>query len=153
MLKRNRSNFFVGLLIGSLLVLLFWYYQKSTSAEDGALALLDRLAEAQNRLRRAGQQPGLDVTEAIKVGPTSDVGIEAAVSAPVDEPMPAALTADLQQVQGVGPVFARRLHQAGVHTAVTLAGLSAGRLAEILDINEGRADNILAATNELLASL
>lgn len=150
MLKRNRSNFLVGLLIGSLLVLLFWYYQKSTSAEDGALALLDRLAEAQKRLRT--QQGNHHIT--LPAAATAVEAVRSTVTAEVvDEPAPAALTADLQQIQGVGPVFARRLHQSGVHTVVTVAGLSAGRLAEILDISDSRAENILAAAADLLESL
>ncbi len=36
--------------------LLFWYWQKSTSAEDGALVLLDRLAIAEARIRELEQQ-------------------------------------------------------------------------------------------------
>lgn len=43
---------FLGLMFGGLLGLLFWYYQKSTSAEDGALVLLDRLAAAEARIRQ-----------------------------------------------------------------------------------------------------
>ena len=53
---------FLGLFVGGLLGLLFWYYQKSTSAEDGALLLLDRLAAAEARIRQleAEQQNTLE---------------------------------------------------------------------------------------------
>ena len=47
---------FSGLFIGALLGLLFWYYQKSTSAEDGAIDLLDRLADSEAHVRRLEAQ-------------------------------------------------------------------------------------------------
>ena len=46
-----RSMFLIGFLIAGLSALLVWYYQKSTTAEDGALALLDRYADAEARVR------------------------------------------------------------------------------------------------------
>jgi hypothetical protein len=45
-----------GLFFGTLLGMLFWYYQKSTSAEDGALDLLDRLADSEAHVRRLEAQ-------------------------------------------------------------------------------------------------
>jgi len=45
------STFLIGFLIATLTALIVWYYQKSTSTEDGALALLDRFADAQARVR------------------------------------------------------------------------------------------------------
>ena len=47
-----RSMFLIGFLIAGLSALLVWYYQKSTTAEDGALALLDRYADAEARVRK-----------------------------------------------------------------------------------------------------
>ena len=44
-------KFFTGLLIGTAVGLIIWYWQKSTSAEEGALAVLDRLAAAEARVR------------------------------------------------------------------------------------------------------
>ena len=46
-----RSMFLIGFLIAGLTALLVWYYQKSTTAEDGALDLLDRYADAEARVR------------------------------------------------------------------------------------------------------
>ena len=46
-----RSMFLIGFLIAGLTALLVWYYQKSTTAEDGALNLLDRYADAEARVR------------------------------------------------------------------------------------------------------
>ena len=45
------STFLIGFLIAALTALIVWYYQKSTSTEDGALDLLDRFADAQARVR------------------------------------------------------------------------------------------------------
>ncbi len=42
----RRSTFITGFIIATLLALIVWYYQKSTSTEDGALELLDRYAAA-----------------------------------------------------------------------------------------------------------
>jgi hypothetical protein len=50
MTKIRPSTFLIGLIIAALTALIVWYYQKSTSAEDGALDLLDRYAQAQARL-------------------------------------------------------------------------------------------------------
>lgn len=47
----TRSTFFFGFVIASLVAIAIWYYQKSTSVEDGALDLLDRYADSQARLR------------------------------------------------------------------------------------------------------
>ena len=46
-----RSMFLIGFLIAALSALIVWYYQKSTTAEDGALALLDRYADSEVRVR------------------------------------------------------------------------------------------------------
>lgn len=47
----RRSTFLTGFIIASLIALIVWYYQKSTSAEDGALELLDRYAAVLKRAR------------------------------------------------------------------------------------------------------
>lgn len=47
-----RSMFLIGFLISALIALIVWYYQKSTTAEDGALALLDRYADSEARVRK-----------------------------------------------------------------------------------------------------
>ncbi len=46
----RRSTFIIGFIIASLTALMVWYYQKSTSVEEGALDLLDRYAQTQARL-------------------------------------------------------------------------------------------------------
>ncbi len=46
-----RSMFLIGFLIATLTALIVWYYQKSTTAEDGALDLLNRYADAEARVR------------------------------------------------------------------------------------------------------
>jgi hypothetical protein len=49
-------KFLAGLLIGTAIGLIIWYWQKSTSAEDGALAVLDRLASAEAPVRELESQ-------------------------------------------------------------------------------------------------
>ncbi|GIU91776.1 MAG: hypothetical protein KatS3mg011_0682 [Acidimicrobiia bacterium] len=50
---------------------------------------------------------------------------------------------ELTEVKGVGPVFARRLREAGIATAHQLANTDAQRVAEILDVPIGRAEDIV----------
>lgn len=50
-MRNIRSTFLIGFLIGSLIALIVWYYQKSTTAEDGALDLLNRYANSEARVR------------------------------------------------------------------------------------------------------
>lgn len=52
----RRSTFFMGFTIAALTALIIWYYQKSTSVEDGALDLLDRFAQAKARIRELEKQ-------------------------------------------------------------------------------------------------
>ena len=50
-MRSLRSTFLIGFLIAALTALIVWYYQKSTTAEDGALGLLDRFADSEARVR------------------------------------------------------------------------------------------------------
>lgn len=120
------ANFMVGALLGTLTCLLFWYWQKSTRAEDGALDLLDRLKMAEGRLRQASETP--------------------------QRPLPSqtAVADDLEAVKGIGPVFAQRLQAAGVQTFAQLAQQSVAQLSAILYIREGRAENILAEAQQFV---
>lgn len=130
MWRRNFKNFAIGLTIGGLLAVIFWYWQKSTSAEDGALELLDRLAVAEqkaSRLRRelTKQHPPVSAT----VGPTAE-DLE---------------PDDLTRVKGIGPTYARRLHEAGIESFAQLTAVFPQDLAQILNTNEKRAAAILMA--------
>jgi hypothetical protein len=40
----------MGFIIAGLVALIVWYYQKSTTTEEGALDLLDRYAHSQQRV-------------------------------------------------------------------------------------------------------
>jgi len=120
-------KFLVGLLIGGLLGLIFWYWQKSTSAEDGALSVLDRLAasdarirdlESQLRMASAAQAASPKLTEQIDLCAGATDGSE--------------LTADnLQEIEGIGPTYARRLQDAGIYSFADLARQTPLRLMEI----------------------
>ncbi|GAB4267701.1 MAG: hypothetical protein Kow0080_09950 [Candidatus Promineifilaceae bacterium] len=136
MKEKYGSNFLIGLLFGSLVVLLFWYYQKSTSAEDGALALLDRLAEAQARLRALQEESRAGGTR------TTAVSVPPATQPQTQD--------DLTRVKGIGPVFASRLQAADITTITQLASLPVAQVMEILQIPEWRAVDILAAAQAAL---
>lgn len=150
-MKRGLSiTFIMGLLLGGMAGLIFWYWQKSTSAEDGALNLLDRLAEADRRLRQltaelAGQvQTGS--LPAIKIPTTVTDEVPSFLSRSADAGQsPPEVVEDLTEVKGIGPVFADRLQAAGITNRRQLTAVSAAALAQILDSSESRAQQILAA--------
>lgn len=52
----RRSTFLIGFIIASMTALIVWYYQKSTSTEEGALDLLNRYASSQARVNELEQQ-------------------------------------------------------------------------------------------------
>ena len=146
MKQKHSFNFMIGLLIGGLAGLLFWYWQKSTSAEDGALTLLDKLAATEKRVRQLKME-------------LESVGSEPAVLRTIPVPgraaeVPSFLAKnreagpdqdDLTQIKGIGSVFNGRLQAAGIHRLAQLKELSAEKLADILQIRLGRAENILLA--------
>lgn len=47
---------------------------------------------------------------------------------------------DLTKINGIGPSFARRLREAGIHTYADLAALSPEQVVEITDVKEWQAD-------------
>ncbi|MFZ1398746.1 MAG: hypothetical protein WAS33_17700 [Candidatus Promineifilaceae bacterium] len=145
MKQKYTFNFMIGLLIGGLAGLLFWYWQKSTSAEDGALTLLDKLAATDRRVRElkmelaSGEEPAV-----LRNIPLPSRAVE--VPSFLDKARTESATAvpdDLTQVKGIGAVFNGRLQAANIHTFAQLKTLSAEKLAEILDIRLGRAENIM----------
>jgi predicted flap endonuclease-1-like 5' DNA nuclease len=151
MIKKHSLNFMIGLLLGCLVGAIIWYWQKSTSAENGALTLLDRLAETDKRLRQTvgqvvpakAEEPPQRYVRLPHTAVTSDVP-------PFLANLPVAESADdLMRVKGIGPVFAARLQEAGVQTLAQVTAVSAARLADMLDVPVGRAEDILAAAVEL----
>ncbi len=52
MKKKQDSSFLSGLLVGLTIGSAIWYWQKSTAADDGAIALLDRLKAADDTVRQ-----------------------------------------------------------------------------------------------------
>ncbi|MBE7530808.1 MAG: hypothetical protein HND44_19530 [Chloroflexi bacterium] len=146
MRKGISLTFFFGLLIGGMAALIIWYYQKSTSAEEGALALLDRLADVDRRWRQTREQPTSTATPA---------PLRIPIQTPATDETPAflrrpvitdtAVPDDLTRVNGIGAVFAARLQAQGIDTIAKVKALSATQLAEVLQTTPARAENILAA--------
>lgn len=136
MSKNYSSRFLIGLLFGIMVTVIVWYWQKSTSAENGALALLDRLAAAEGRLRELKRE----LDQRRSVSPVE----EKRPSAPEqDASIPPGSLPDLKKVKGIGPVFEERLHRAGIHTSSQLCNTGGEELAAILDVARGRAESIL----------
>lgn len=57
---------------------------------------------------------------------------------------------DLTAIPGIGPVFARRLMEAGVATYRELATADPARVAEIVNVTEGRAGKWIEAAASLV---
>ena len=146
MKEKHSFNFMIGLLIGGLLGLLFWYWQKSTSAEDGALALLDKLAATEKRVRQLKNELAEKdvVPEALRRIPLPGKSADVPTFLAKEREAEVATAVDLTQVKGIGAVFNDRLQQAGIDNFAKLKALSAEKLADILQIRMGRAENILA---------
>lgn len=128
-------------MFGVLIGLIIWYWQKSTSAEDGALALLDEMAE-RDAMRRS--RPAVSsLTDKPIMSPQDDAlpsflrnrTMATAVVPPVD----------LTAIHGVGPVFAGRLQAAGIVSIAAVAEMAVARLADVLQISESRAQSIQTA--------
>jgi hypothetical protein len=143
-MRRGLSlTFFVGLLIGGMAALIIWYYQKSTSAEDGALILLDKLADLDRQWRQLRGQPAAGT----KSPPTRiPIQTPATDETPAFLQRPAtAVPDDLTRIKGIGPVFADRLMAQGVDTVAKVVALTPEQLADMLQISSTRAEAILAA--------
>lgn len=125
MKRQGSSNFLIGLLIGGLFALLVWYWQKSTSAEDGALDVLERLGEARRRIRELEAE----LASASATFP-SRVGITTVTSAYTD---------NLEAINGIGPTYARRLREAGIQTFSDLVEQTPERLREITGLRDWQA--------------
>ncbi|PID85561.1 MAG: hypothetical protein CSA11_00655 [Chloroflexi bacterium] len=147
---KGLSTFFFGLLFGTLVGLLVWYWYKSTSAENGALELLDRMAATDVRLRDLKHKLASESVE-------SYITLE-----PQDEQLPpfldknrtksahvAGAPEDLQRVKGIGPIFAAKLLDVGIRSTAALTAVSPADLAKQLNISAGRAANILAEARKL----
>jgi len=121
--KRRSPNFLIGLLIGGLLALLFWYWQKSTSAEDGALDVLERLGEARRRIREL---------EAELAAARVEMPSRSAA-------LPTSIPDNLEVINGIGPTYARRLREAGIKTFADLTNQPPERLREITGLKTWQA--------------
>ncbi|MCB9420669.1 MAG: hypothetical protein H6667_12750 [Ardenticatenaceae bacterium] len=126
MKDEHSKNFLIGFILGALICVVVWYWQKSTAADEGALDLLDRMAELDRKLR--GQETAKSPQPAI----------------PISQPD------DLQQVKGIGPVFDGRLQAEGITTIAQVAVMTVENLAALLAISENRAKTILTEAAKTL---
>ena len=138
--KRKISNFVIGFVLSGLAWLLFWYWQKSTSAEDGALEMLERLAAAEARAKASQAR-----FEAFKAEAIAQADVQASAGAVTT----ASMVDDLQVIKGVGPVFATRLQNADIASFAAVAAQTADFVAELLDIGPNRAADIIAEAKKL----
>lgn len=133
--EKHHHNFLIGFIIATLAVFLYWYWSKATSSENGALDLLNRYAGAEARVRDLEREVGV-LREQQQPAAASQA---AAIRQPTPEPLEAAEPADFRQIQGIGPVYAQRLHDAGITTFAQLAGQSPDRLREVTKLAKTRA--------------
>lgn len=127
MKEKHSINFLIGFILGALICVVVWYWQKSTAADDGALDLLDRLAELDRKVWGGETAVSTSSRQAVSLQPDA-----------------------LQQVKGIGPVFDGRLQAEGITTIAQVAALPAEKLADLLEISENRAKNILTEAAKTL---
>ncbi len=139
----KRSRFLFGLVIGGLMGIVFWYWQKSTSAEDGAIDMLDRLAASEARVRALLAQLDAQRTDA----PAAEAGPEPAGASGTPE------TDDLQEIAGIGPAYAARLQQAGIRSFAALAQQTPAAVVEVTAVrSEQTAASWIREAQERLAN-
>lgn len=139
--KKKSPNFLVGFIIGTLLVLIYWYWNKSTTAEDGALDMLNRYARSEARVRELEAE-----VETLKHQAAADAPVRPMPAAPgvaaksaSTPPQPAARRDDLREIEGIGPTYAKRLADAGIASFADLAALSPERVRELTRLPATRA--------------
>lgn len=151
-------KFITGLLIGTAVGLIIWYWQKSTSAEEGALAVLDRLAAAEARVRdlegrlrleqekdESPKQPEVlsGLSELWGLEPASEeiVLAEAVVEqVDFDDLIESDVAADdLKAIDGIGPTYEQRLNEAGITTFAGVAQKSPDELRTIAGLKSWQA--------------
>lgn len=142
MKEKHSTNFLIGFVLGALICIVVWYWQKSTAADEGALDLLDRLAELDRKLQ------GGETAPSTSSGQADLTSLGQAVSPQPAIPMPQ--PDDLQQVKGIGPVFDGRLQAEGIITIARVAAMPAEKLANLLEISENRAKTILTEAAKTL---
>ncbi len=72
MKEKYTSNFLIGLLAGVFVAAIIWYWQKSTAADEGALELLDRMADMERQMRSAAPAMPDDLQQVHGIGPVFD---------------------------------------------------------------------------------
>ena len=148
-------KFLTGLLIGTAVGLIIWYWQKSTSAEEGALAVLERLAAAEARVRemegrlRLAQEQRYDSDQPEVLSGLSDLwGLDAAADETElseGETGSGNLTEtesvgdDLKVISGIGLTYERRLKEAGIYTYADIAQQSPEELCSIAGLKSWQA--------------
>ncbi len=138
-------KFLVGLLIGGLIGSIYWYYQKSTSSEDGALQLLERLAASDARIRDL--EAALRKQTPPQKPPEESESSVNSPGAPVQEAVD-----DLREIEGIGPTYARRLKAAGVSSFAGLAAMSPEEVMAITAVRSAAvAGGWIEAAKERLA--
>lgn len=140
--KKKSPNFLVGFIIGTLLVLIYWYWNKSTTAEDGALDMLNRYARSEVRVRELEAEVETLRRQAADAPPVKAIpappGVAAKGASTPAEPV--GRRDDLRQIEGIGPTYAKRLADAGIASFAGLAALSPERVRELTRLPATRAD-------------
>lgn len=143
-MKQGYSRqFLLGFAASVALGAVFWYWRKSTTADEGALRLLDELAEARARAEQAQAQLGdLGQVSRPPAAPSGDEPGDGVDDAPDD----------LTAINGIGPVYAGRLQEAGIKTYAALAAQNAAYLRQVAQLKAWHAadpEEWIAAAREL----
>ena len=107
-----------------------WYSERSKGSEE---------VDIEVESPEAAEDDAVDQSELtdIDVDATDDVDADATEDDATDEP------ADVDSVSGIGPTYAERLHDAGIHSVADLAEYDAADLADIAETTESRAQDWL----------
>ncbi|WP_135303423.1 poly(3-hydroxyalkanoate) polymerase subunit PhaC [Haloarcula amylovorans] len=102
-----------------------WYKERNRQDEEVDIEVESPDGAAEEAVEEVAE----DVDEATDAAATEDVGTEPA--------------ADVETVDGIGPTYADRLHEAGVDTVADLKDHDAAEIAELAETTESRAQEWL----------
>lgn len=135
------AAFVIGLLVGWVVEWIidwvYWRRNRPAAQPEGLAECRGRVAELEQEIASYKTQLASLQAEAARTAAPVEQPVERAIDGPVRAASPTELAAplkpdDLEVIVGIGPVIARTLNNAGIHTFAELAALTPEDLRKIV---------------------